>query len=106
MAQHYRQGDLLIVKIPRIYGKFRKIPNGIILQGEHTHRIINGSVYNYNWWNSRYSQYWRVLTANENCQVVHEEHETICLPKGYYGVIRQREYEPINPNRSFTWVVD
>ena len=35
-----------------------------------------------------------LLQVPEGARVVHEEHAAISLPKGWYRVIRQREYVP------------
>jgi hypothetical protein len=42
--------------------------------------------------NGPFGQAWLHLT--EGGRVVHEEHAVISLPKGWYRVVRQREYTP------------
>ena len=93
-AQHsrqYRQGDVLFVSRPEIpaglvaYGVTR--PDGVIERGEltgHAHRLEGGAVYD------RDGRTY--LEVNPAGRVVHEEHDTLELPQGWYVVVRQREY--------------
>jgi len=91
MAEQYRQGDLLIVRVQRVPSRAVAQQSAIILTGEttgHAHRLVGGEI--------------RVLGATATmylvcaaqAQVVHEEHQTITLPPGLYQVRRQREYNP------------
>lgn len=101
----YRQGDLLFVKVDYVPSFHIKQKHLIIAEGEatgHKHEIIGdtailfepenrttdrmsaGNVRNNN-------KFLRIL---ENSDVIHNEHDTITLPKGIYQVIQQREYTP------------
>jgi len=88
----YRQGDLLFVKIDKIPRKgLVRIDDNIIVMGEatgHAHRLIGGELY----------KDWRrgeiYIVVKTTAKVVHEEHAPIILEKGFWRVIRQREYRP------------
>lgn len=83
----YRQGDVVIKEVTEIPKRMTKVKNGVILKGEstgHTHRLIGGDVLT--------GKDLMYLLVTKKGQIVHEEHNTIDLPKGKYMIIRQREY--------------
>ena len=85
--KQYRQGDIYIQEIHDIPVGVKKASDGIILRGEssgHAHRIIGGELLK-----KGEAMFLNVL---KKAQIVHEEHKTIDLPHGKYGVVRQREY--------------
>ena len=86
--EHYRQGDILFVKVDKLPGNKRKqVKNGVVALGEatgHAHRVRDGHV-----WDFEPDLF---VEAEVATKVVHEEHNTIPLPKGIYKVVRQREY--------------
>jgi capsular polysaccharide biosynthesis protein len=97
MLKQYRQGDVLFIEISRqdykSFKKFRKEDN-IIIEGEatgHAHRLENGLL----------SEGWRgmFIDAELSTKVVHEEHNTIFLPKGFYRVEIQKEYTGNNQSQ-------
>ena len=82
----YRNGELEIVEVTEIKGK--KLLHKILAEGEKTgnkHEVIgdaelyedNGVLY---------------LSAKEEVEVVHPDHNVIKLPKGNYRIDIQREY--------------
>lgn len=90
MNTQHRQGDVLFVKIAELPEEtLVQRKSHVIVEGEstgHAHRltigmILDGSTGTY-------------LKADQETQVVHEEHNTIKLEPGYWEVIRQREYHP------------
>lgn len=84
----YRQGDVLIKQIDQIPTGLKKQKGNVLVYGEstgHSHRLVDGSV-------MRDDQNNMYLVLKKDSQIVHEEHDAIDLPKGYYAVIRQREY--------------
>ncbi len=86
-----RQGDLLFVKIERIPERVKKTDHLILAEGEttgHMHQILTDTAELYEDGNVAFL---KVLSESE---VVHEEHVTIILPKGFFKIIRQREYTP------------
>lgn len=87
----YRQGDLLIRKIDSLPEEtLSEVKSGIILYGEatgHKHRITKGRLFK-----SKSDSMF--LSVSRQGFIVHEEHNPISLSKGYYAVIRQREYHP------------
>ena len=83
-----RQGDLLIKRIDSLPSRLKEKKDLVILLGEvtaHKHRLQkgkvlldkNGSIF---------------LNVPESTLIVHEEHKPIKLQKGFYAIIRQREY--------------
>jgi len=90
-SRQYRQGDLLFVSRPRIptgmaTGGVTR-PDAVIERGEltgHAHRLEGGAVYD------RDSRTY--LEVNPGGRVVHDEHDALELPEGWYVVVRQREY--------------
>lgn len=102
----YRQGDLLIVEIDKIPNKkrLRKVKDKIILRGEatgHAHQLVGGDLYSERWGSglglgvgqgrSGPNMY---IDIGKTAKIVHQEHDTLELPKGSYQVVRQREYSP------------
>lgn len=89
-----RQGDLLISQVT-------KLPEGLkphsltLLLGEstgHSHRMTSGNVFE----GKDGALY---IALNKKGQLVHEEHNTIDLPKGLYSVKRQKEYVSANMSK-------
>ena len=87
MEKHYRQGDLLFIKEKSLPEKLKEKTNSVIQEGEltgHEHKLVDGKVYE-----DESGNVW--ITAEEDAQVIHEEHDTIELGIGSYSVRRQRE---------------
>lgn len=96
----YRQGDVLIARIPddQVPANLDPVPldNGrvILAYGEvtgHAH-AVEGDVELLA--SDIADMEERFLRVEREAQVVHEEHDTIALPPGNYRVVRQREYTP------------
>ncbi len=108
----YRHGDLLIRRINAIPQSAVNIPSKVIAKGEvsgHMHKLIgqatvrvlegsengtadtimkrvrNGSI---NIFPELY------FSAQEDIELVHEEHKTLELPRGSYKVTKEREFNP------------
>lgn len=89
----YRQGDILFEKVQSLSKVLAVSKNivedGVVATGEvtgHTHRIEGGTLY-------RRGRSMGVRVP-DRAKVVHEEHDTIELPKGSYRVKGQREFNP------------
>lgn len=83
-----RQGDLLIMEIEELPKGLRVVSDSVILKGEatgHAHRLIGGDVFTT-------PEGLMFLALTQGGQVIHDEHKPIKLTKGFYSVIRQREY--------------
>ena len=96
MKAHYRQGDVLLVKV-------EELPTGAVLEDlPEPHRIVlaYGEVTGHaHAVNTAYASIYtaeqeRFLVAKPGASLVHEEHSTIQLDPGVYHVVRQREYSP------------
>ncbi|GAA1956831.1 hypothetical protein [Kitasatospora viridis] len=99
----YRQGDVLIVPVPESAAPgpasgFAAQPRDargrlVLALGEvtgHAHAIVGpGELLREP---GPFAPAW--LHLPEGGRVVHEEHAAIPLPKGWYRVVRQREYTP------------
>ena len=102
----YRQGDVLIVEIEEIPEETKKaIPkNGkwILAEGEatgHAHAIlVMAGIMLFEQTKKQTTNDKTLppmfLKSNIECEVTHQEHETIKLPAGTFEIIRQRYYAP------------
>lgn len=91
----YRQGDLLIREVAELPQNLLEVTSGVILEGEvtgHKHRITKGKLF----LDKNGAMF---LAIPKFGVVVHEEHNPIKLGKGFYAVIRQREYTSENMTR-------
>lgn len=86
----YRQGDVLIIEAER------RVTDGVLQKGNvlvygeatgHAHRAIGDDVIILE------TPQGKVIQAAKAFEVVHDEHDTIEIPEGFYRVIRQREYD-------------
>ena len=87
----YRQGDVLIVESKRgaIRGAIQRATDNVLVYGEatgHAHRVEGPATI-------MDTPQGKVIEAAGRFRVVHEEHDTIEIPEGYYRVIRQREFD-------------
>ncbi len=93
----YRHGDLLIKQVKKIPEYAQQLSTNIIAHGENgnTHKL-HGSHQVYG---THSSQNYRVIEptyfqAKEEISLKHEEHSTLKISKGNYGIIQEREFEP------------
>lgn len=86
----YRQGDVLIVESKREMRNMKVQRDNVLVYGEatgHAHRVEgDGAVV-------MEGSGGKVIDASKAFRVVHEEHDTIEIPEGFYRIIRQREYD-------------
>lgn len=93
----YRQGDILLLPINNIPEKVKK-KDLILAYGEatgHMHQFIdsvNVSVYELN-------QQQFVNINSEYTDLIHNEHNTLKIPRGMYKVVNQREVDLTNEIR-------
>lgn len=88
----YRQGDVLIVEAVReMRGvKVQRAVDNVLVYGEttgHAHRVEGDAVVIMN------TAAGKTIDSPKPFRVVHEEHDTIEIPEGFYRVVRQREYD-------------
>lgn len=89
----YRHGDVMVEQIKSLPKNLRKSPHTILAHGEvtgHCHKIKDNKTAEL--YDTPDGMFLRV-TANQ-AELIHEEHNTILLPRGLYRVWRQREYSP------------
>ena len=101
-SKDYRHGDGLLEAIDRLPSGLKVAPTNILLVGEatgHNHRI-SGNATSYQILvpeevksEDRYTAY---LQVNEPVQLTHEEHKSINLDPGVYGLVKEEEYDYIS----------
>lgn len=94
----YRQGDILLVAEKKnIREEYEISKNKIVAYGEatgHKHEFEgNVSLMTSTSWRTMGTMYAEV---KEESKLVHDEHDTIVIPEGFYRVVRQREYDGEN----------
>lgn len=92
MSRMYRQGDILFKKIEKLPKNLIPVRTDVIVRGEtgHSHKLVNGQIYR----TFGFGIMQLFIKVEKSGRVIHEEHTTLQLPKGFYMVIRQREYLP------------
>lgn len=99
MRTHYRQGDVMLVRVDRIPKEAKEVARRelVLALGEvtgHAHRIVDdGAVL------LSAAEGATFVKLTKKAQLVHEEHAAIDLPVGDYRVVRQREYSPAEIRR-------
>lgn len=95
----YRQGDVLIVPVPKLPAKLEAIEreNGrvILAHGEvtgHAHAIKDQRAALFR--DPKLMTVFMTVTGDAPVALEHDEHNTISIPPGDYQIIRQREYHP------------
>lgn len=92
----YRQGDVLVMEVVGLPNGAAETPSDeaerlVLAHGEvtgHAHAIDINFVTQYLRGDEVY------IATSDGAVLRHEEHSPIPLPKGFYRVIRQREYTP------------
>lgn len=101
MKTHFRQGDVLIIRVSRKpKGDYREKPRDagrvVLAYGEvtgHAHAIADSGATLFNLFGAgEHADMWLKITTPVTLR--HEEHAKIELPAGDYVVRRQREYHP------------
>jgi hypothetical protein len=89
----WRHGDVLLAAVPQIPAAARRRAGSVLAYGEitgHSHRFSDPSAVEL--WEHHGELFVRVTAASAT--VVHEEHQPLTLPHGFYRVWMQREYTP------------
>lgn len=92
----FRQGDVLLVPIDEIPKNAKKAEDCVIALGEatgHRHQFLSGAVQFIHQLNEQTLERYVHVKDKVAC-LVHEEHSTLSIPTGDYGVIIQKEYTP------------
>ena len=101
----FRQGDIFIESISSIPPHVVKRPDLVLAEGEatgHRHRV-NDRACSADLYERDGEMFLDVHT--DEATVIHDEHDTIVVPRGRYRVWRQREYDPSVPLRAFAAIV-
>ncbi len=84
-----RQGDVILEKVDSIKGKAINKSSTVLAWGEvtgHKH-LLSGQII------ESVHKDERFLDLKTDCELVHEEHETLTVPSGLYKVLLQREVD-------------
>lgn len=95
----YRQGDIALVSIDKLPEGLVQVPRMrgriVVAEGEvtgHAHVLEGGAALFLATDLEDLEN--RFLEVAEECELVHDEHNTITVPPGIYEVKRQKEYTP------------
>lgn len=95
----FRHGDLLVHRIERpnlrLIKQFVEDQDAVLLAGEatgHNHRLQGDFTLFRS--NDEKEQGLGYFEVHSEANLNHEEHGVIDLPKGFYAIVRQREYTP------------
>ena len=98
----WRHGDLLLTQITEdVYNtymqKFDPRANLVIAYGEATghHHQLNAGKGTAQVLIDPTTQEAQAFSVDQETELVHEEHNTLNIPKGYYRVEFEKEYEPL-----------
>jgi len=92
----FRHGDLLIKQVKNLPNNTKKLSTNILAYGEHTghsHRLIERDKAIADLLERSGVMYINVQKGS--AELIHEEHETINIPKGVYIIIHEREHDYI-----------
>jgi hypothetical protein len=94
----YRQGDVLLVPVESIPVRLEQVARDggrvVLAYGEatgHAHAIVGDQATLFRQPEGEAEVFMRVL-GGAPVALVHDEHDTIMIPPGWYRVVRQREY--------------
>ena len=94
----WRQGDILIQECDWFPNKIKRKKGVVLVHGEasgHTHRIADKRTARiYNSLHKEHEQNGTLFLEvfAEQAEIIHPEHHTIPLTKGFYRIWRQREF--------------
>jgi len=106
----YRQGDILLQEIARLPANLVKVPSKegklVLAEGEitgHAHTMTDNDCALFaiaasdgiQYGTDGFGQAACLTVRKANALLAHEEHATLIIPKGFYRVIKQREYSPV-----------
>ena len=107
----YRQGDVLLVRVDEIPIGLKPLSRRgerIVLAlgevGGHAHAILSPHAVGFG--RSGQTEPAYLVVEAETVDLEHEEHATICIPRGVYRVVRQREYSEFGGYHGFAYVWD
>jgi hypothetical protein len=89
----YRQGDVLIRRIASLPRGAQRREGTTLAEGEltgHSHRLQQADAVQL--WMQDHHLFLEI--KEPSATLVHEEHQAIALPQGFYQIWRQREYRP------------
>ena len=76
---YYQTGDVLYKSVNELpANKMKKVPGSLIHKGQNHHHTINGK------FDLLEKEGVMFIVAKGKCQLLHEEHATVDLPKGIY----------------------
>lgn len=91
MTRFYGNGDLAIIPIKKLPDNLKTKVDGILEYGEvtgHAHQIQNNDTATV----LIDSDNHKYIDAKQDTIIIHPDHPNIPIPRGFYMVARQREY--------------
>jgi len=91
-----RHGDVVLEKVQHAKGTQNRGKNVVLAEGEvtgHKH-VLSGQVLVSEHENQRF------VELEQDTELVHEEHDTLTVPKGVYAVRVQRETDLVQQTRT------
>lgn len=91
---YYRQGDLAITPITKLPDNLKETKNSVLAYGEitgHKHQLLERIEGQFRVFQDEKDN--TILDINQPTDLVHEEHKTITIEKGFYIIRREREYD-------------
>lgn len=90
----YRHGDLLIRQIDKLpQGLVKSTDKNVLAFGEvtgHSHRLTIPECVVL----QEPKTMKKFINLNQETELIHEEHDTIQIPKGLFEVVNEREFDP------------
>lgn len=99
MSTLLRHGDLLLSSIAKadLPKGSKSLKTDVLAEGEatgHMHRLVgNAQILEFKTENGTVEKF---VEAKQESELVHEEHNTIQIPKGVYKVVQEREFDVID----------
>lgn len=80
-------GDVIYTEIDKLPNGLIKLEGNLIHKGEQHHHVIKGD---FELYGNKQTEY---IIANSDCELLHDEHDTVSLPKGIWHKTIQKEYD-------------
>jgi hypothetical protein len=94
MLNIYRQGDLGITPITKLPADLKVLKTNVLAYGEvtgHKHQLLEREATQFDILEDEKRQMY--LNIKQPTDLVHEEHKTITIEKGFYFISHEKEYD-------------
>jgi len=89
-----RQGDLGITSIQKLPDNLKELKTNVLAYGEttgHKHQLLETMPQQFSILEDKNGN--QYLEINQPTDLIHEEHKTITIERGFYIIKREREYD-------------